>query len=57
MRAVNLLPTDLRGAAPAAAPSSRPERERVEGIGAYVVLGALALCVAMLAGSSSRSTP
>jgi Tfp pilus assembly protein PilN len=49
MRAVNLLPTDLRGAAPAAAPSSRPERERVEGIGAYVVLGALALCVAMLA--------
>ena len=49
MRAVNLLPNDLRGAAPAAAPSSRPERERVEGIGAYVLLGALALCVAMLA--------
>ena len=49
MRAVNLLPTDLRGAAPAAAPSARPERERVEGIGAYVVLVALALCVAMLA--------
>ena len=49
MRAVNLLPTDLRGAAPAAAPSARPERERVEGIGAYVVLGALALCVTMLA--------
>jgi Tfp pilus assembly protein PilN len=48
MRAVNLLPTDLRGAAPAA-PSARPERERAEGIGAYVVLGALALCVAMLA--------
>jgi Tfp pilus assembly protein PilN len=48
MRAVNLLPSDLRGAAPAA-PSARPERERVEGIGAYVVLGALALCVAMLA--------
>jgi Tfp pilus assembly protein PilN len=49
MRAVNLLPSDLRGTAPAAAPSGRPERERVEGIGAYVVLGALALCVAMLA--------
>jgi len=49
MRAVNLLPSDLRGVAPAAAPGARPERERVEGIGAYVVLGALALCVAMLA--------
>jgi Tfp pilus assembly protein PilN len=49
MRAVNLLPSDLRGTAPAAAPSARPERERVEGIGAYVVLGAMALCVAMLA--------
>src|SRR5215204_6340277 len=48
MRAVNLLPTELRGAAPTA-PSARPERERVEGIGAYVVLGAMALCVAMLA--------
>ena len=49
MRAVNLLPSDLRGVATAAAPGARPERERVEGIGAYVVLGALALCVAMLA--------
>jgi Tfp pilus assembly protein PilN len=49
MRAVNLLPTDLRGVATAAAPGARPARERVEGIGAYVVLGALALCVAMLA--------
>jgi Tfp pilus assembly protein PilN len=48
MRAVNLLPTDLRGTTPASAPG-RPERERVEGIGAYVVLGALALCGAMLA--------
>jgi|SRR5215218_4701445 len=48
MRAVNLLPNELRGAAPAA-PSARPERERVEGVGVYVVLGALALCVAMLA--------
>jgi Tfp pilus assembly protein PilN len=49
MRAVNLLPSDLRGVAPAAAPGAGPERERVEGIGAYVVLGALALCVALLA--------
>ena len=49
MRAVNLLPTDLRGAAPAAAPNARPARERVEGVGAYLVLGGLALCVAMLA--------
>jgi Tfp pilus assembly protein PilN len=47
MRAVNLLPSDLRGAAPAASPSTR--REPAEGIGAYVVLGALALCVAFLA--------
>jgi Tfp pilus assembly protein PilN len=49
MRAVNLLPTELRGAAPATAPTLRPERDRVEGVGAYMVLGALALCVAMLA--------
>jgi Tfp pilus assembly protein PilN len=49
MRAINLLPAELRGAAPAPARSARPERERVEGIGAYVVLGTLALCVAMLA--------
>jgi Tfp pilus assembly protein PilN len=47
MRAVNLLPSDLRGAAPAASPGAR--REPAEGIGAYVVLGALALCVALLA--------
>jgi Tfp pilus assembly protein PilN len=48
MRAVNLLPSDLRGAAPKPARSARPEP--AEGIGAYVVLGALALCVAALAG-------
>jgi Tfp pilus assembly protein PilN len=47
MRAVNLLPSDLRGTAPAAAPTAGPER--AEGIGAYVVLGALAVCIAMLA--------
>jgi Tfp pilus assembly protein PilN len=47
MRAVNLLPSDLRRAAPKGTPA-RPEP--VQGIGAYVVLGALALCVAALAG-------
>ena len=46
MRAINLLPADLRGAAPSA-PSARPEP--AQGIGAYVVLGALALCVALFA--------
>jgi Tfp pilus assembly protein PilN len=48
MRAVNLLPSDLRGAAPKPVRSARPEP--VQGIGAYVVLGALALCLAALAG-------
>ena len=48
MRAVNLLPSDLRGAAPKPARASRPEP--AAGIGAYVVLGVLALCVAALAG-------
>jgi Tfp pilus assembly protein PilN len=47
MRAVNLLPADMRGAAPKPARSAR--REPVQGIGAYVVLGSLALCVAALA--------
>jgi Tfp pilus assembly protein PilN len=49
MKAINLLPPDLRGAsksgpAPVAASADAPG-----GIGAYVVLGALALCVAALA--------
>jgi len=47
MRAVNLLPSDLRSVASKPARSARPEP--VQGIGAYVVLGALALCVAALA--------
>jgi Tfp pilus assembly protein PilN len=47
MRAVNLLPSDMRGAAPKAAPRAR--QEKAEGIGAYLVLGALALCVAAFA--------
>ncbi len=48
MRAVNLLPSDLRGAAPKPARGARPEP--VQGIGAYVLLGALALFVAAFAG-------
>jgi Tfp pilus assembly protein PilN len=47
MRAVNLLPPDLRRAATKTVSAARPEK--VEGIGAYVVLGALALCIAALA--------
>jgi hypothetical protein len=47
MRAVNLLPSDLRGAAPKPARVAGPEP--VQGIGAYVVLGVLALCVAAFA--------
>jgi Tfp pilus assembly protein PilN len=47
MRAVNLLPSDLRGTAPVSVLRERPEPP--DGIGAYVVLGALALCVALLA--------
>ena len=47
MRAVNLLPPDLRDAAPKAA---RTRPEPVQGIGAYVVLASLVLCVAALAG-------
>ena len=47
MRAVNLLPSDLRGAAPKAAPSAR--QDKAEGMGAFLVLGALALCVAAFA--------
>ena len=48
MRAVNLLPPELRGTAPSAAP--RVQREKVEGIGAYIVLGVLAVCVLAIAG-------
>jgi Tfp pilus assembly protein PilN len=48
MKAVNLLPSDLSDTAPGA--SAGPGREPARGIGAFVVLGALALCVAALAG-------
>jgi Tfp pilus assembly protein PilN len=47
MKAVNLLPSDMRKAAAKATARVRPER--AEGIGAYVLLGALALCVTALA--------
>jgi Tfp pilus assembly protein PilN len=48
MRAVNLLPSDMRSARPKPGPTARPEP--VQGIGAYLLLGALGLCVAALAG-------
>src|SRR5215218_3477263 len=48
MKAVNLLPPDLRGA-PKSASGSKPARETPAGVGAYVVLGALAMAVAALA--------
>ena len=50
MRAVNLLPSDLRGAAPKPARGGARPEPRAEGIGAYLVLGSLVLCVAALAG-------
>jgi Tfp pilus assembly protein PilN len=48
MRAVNLLPSDMRSAAPKRPRGARPEP--VQGIGSYILLGALALCVVALAG-------
>ena len=49
MKAVNLLPSDLRGALKAPAPVAAAG-EPGGGSGAYVALGALALCVVALAG-------
>ncbi|HYM57972.1 MAG TPA: PilN domain-containing protein [Solirubrobacteraceae bacterium] len=49
MRAVNLLPPDLRSAS-SKAKATAPAREPGEGIGAFVLLGALALCVVAVAG-------
>ena len=49
MRAVNLLPADLRGAVKAPVPVT-PAVEDSGGSGAYFALGALALCVLALAG-------
>jgi Tfp pilus assembly protein PilN len=48
MKAVNLLPSELRGAAPA--PAKRTVPRDSGGVGSYIVLGALALCVAGVAG-------
>ncbi len=49
MRAVNLLPADLRGSVKASAPvTSAPEAGG--GSGAYIALGALGLCAIALAG-------
>jgi Tfp pilus assembly protein PilN len=51
MKAINLLPPDLRGTPKGASPKAKPTAVTDEpgGIGAFVVLGALAACVAALA--------
>jgi Tfp pilus assembly protein PilN len=49
MKAINLLPPDLRGTPKTAAPKAAIAPEEPGGIGAFVVLGALAACVAALA--------
>jgi len=48
MKAVNLLPTDIRGAARPSAETDAPVEKG--GVGPFVVLGVLAACVAALAG-------
>src|ERR687885_668544 len=49
MRAVNLLPTDLRSGPKGPAPAVSAGVEDTGGIGAYIVLGVLAFAVAALA--------
>jgi Tfp pilus assembly protein PilN len=49
MKAINLLPPDLRGTPKGAAPKGPATAEEPGGIGALVVLGALAACVVALA--------
>ena len=49
MKAINLLPPDLRGTPKGAAPKGSATAEEPGGIGAFVVLGALAACVVALA--------
>lgn len=49
MKAINLLPPDLRGTPKSAAPKAAAVQEEPAGIGAFVVLGALAACVVALA--------
>ena len=50
MRAVNLLPSDLRGAPSKAPGSVTPAVKDSGGSGAFIALGALALCVLALVG-------
>ncbi len=50
MKAVNLLPPDLRSAPRRAKASGTPAPEAPGGSGPFVVLGALAMCVVALAG-------
>ena len=47
MKAINLLPSDLRGTTAGTAPKAPADEPA--GIGAFVVLGALAACVIALA--------
>jgi Tfp pilus assembly protein PilN len=49
MKAINLLPPDLRGTPKGTAPKAAVTPEEPGGIGAFVVLGALAACVVALA--------
>jgi Tfp pilus assembly protein PilN len=49
MKAINLLPPDSRGLPKGGAPKVAAAPEEPAGIGAFVLLGALALCVAALA--------
>ena len=49
MKAINLLPSDLRRAPKGAAPKAPTSADEPGGAGAFVVLGALALCVVALA--------
>jgi Tfp pilus assembly protein PilN len=49
MKAINLLPPDLRGTPKGAAPKAAVAPDEPGGIGAFVVLGALAVCVVAIA--------
>jgi Tfp pilus assembly protein PilN len=49
MKAINLLPSDLRGTPKGAAPKAPVTADEPGGVGAFVVLGALAACVVALA--------
>ena len=49
MKAINLLPSDLRRAPKGSAPKAPTSADEPGGAGAFVVLGALALCVVALA--------